>query len=800
MKHPSWISTTIALSVCLLLSAANLFASPNNGKLTTNPDFTRGGQKDDYHDWTLGPTGLRGWIFGSKVQTCESRQILVTAVAKGSPADGIFMTDDVIVGLGTQPFQDDARVSLAKAITAAESEQGGGKLRLLRWRAGKTEPVNLNLTVMGTYSDTAPFDCPKSKKVFELGCDAIAKRKIGEVSIASDMNALALLASGKAEYQPMLAAYAKLVADHRFGGYVNWEYGYACMFLAEYVLATGDRSVFEGLKRITLEIVKGQSAVGTWGHYPAFPNGNLEGYGCMNQPGLSLTISLVLARAAGVKEPALDRAIAKASGFLRWYANKGAIPYGDHQPWDSHEDGGKCSSAAVLFDLLGDREAAEFFAKMAAAAYAERENGHSGNYFNILWSLPGVIRCGPLTSGAYLKELSWYYDLARGWDGSVAYQGEPQGGEEMNKHTTWDCTGSFLLAFAAPKQSLYLLGKKPFAFPALNQAQTDEVIAAGRDFTPSTQATCYDGRTTEQLLAGLTSWSPGVRGRSASSLARREGDFVPALLKMLAGSNRDARYGACLALVKLGPKADAAAPQLRVALKDADPWVQYLTCQAIAALSPAVRATRAPDLLTLAVTPNPNDPRRMVQRAVGYALFSPPPGVRGTQSILATSLDGVDRRRLFPAMKAILQNDDGAARGSVGGIYSKLTEPDVATLLPAILKACERKAPSGEMFGDGIRVAGMELLSRRHIREGMAVCLLLIPGRTDNALECLKRYGVHAQSMVPQLRELSEKYKKLGSVKAAIDKTIPEIQAAKDAPQLVSMSEFIAKNKTAKQN
>jgi len=54
--------------------------------------------------------------------------------------------------------------------------------------------------------------------------------------------------------------------------------------------------------------------------------------------------------------------------------------------------------------------------------------------------------------------------------------------------------------------------------------------------------------------------------------------------------------------------------------------------------------------------------------------------------------------------------------------------------------------------------------------------------------------------MVPQLRELSEKYKKLGSVKAAIDKAIPEIQAAKDAPQLVSMSEFIAKNKTAKQN
>ena len=26
------------------------------------PDFTQGGKKDASHDWTLGPTGTRGWV------------------------------------------------------------------------------------------------------------------------------------------------------------------------------------------------------------------------------------------------------------------------------------------------------------------------------------------------------------------------------------------------------------------------------------------------------------------------------------------------------------------------------------------------------------------------------------------------------------------------------------------------------------------------------------------------------------------------------------------------------------------
>ena len=40
-------------------------------------------------------------------------------------------------------------------------------------------------------------------------------------------------------------------------------------------------------------------------------------------------------------------------------------------------------------------------------------------------------------------------------------------------------------------------------------------------------------------------------------------------------------------------------------------------------------------------------------------------------------------------------------------------------MLPEIIKAIEEMAPSDEMLADGIRMAGLDLLSRRHIREGM---------------------------------------------------------------------------------
>ncbi len=610
----------------------------------------------------------------------------------------------------------------------------------------------------------------------------------------------ALLAEGAPESLPLIRKEAEWAANFATESFATWYYGYLLIFLSEYTIATGDESVRAGMKRLALEAARGQSGVGTWGHKFAMPNRNLNGYGAMNQPGLSLCLGMVLAREAGVRDAVLDEAIAKASKFVRWYVNKGAIPYGDHLPYPAHEDNGKCSSAAVLFDLLGDGEASGFFGKMSVAAFSERERGHTGNYFNMLWALPGVSRCGPIATGAYWREQGWYYDLARDWTTSFGYQGSPVGEEEHGKYKTWDCSGGYLLAYALPLRSLLLTGKKPSVVPPFNEAQAAHVIASGRDYAYKNAPNPYERRSVEELLVGLSNWSPSVRKRSAKELAGRDETIVPTLVKMLGGTNRDARYGACEALGALGPKADAAAPELRAALEDPDPWLQCLAAEAIPALGPEARKESVSDLLALTLRPNPADPRRRVQRSAAVALFSNYPGTRGPKSILAESLEGVDRELFYPAVQSLLENEDSVARGSVQKVFKELTDRDLVTLLPAIAGATERIAPSNEMFGDGIRLAGLDLLSRLHIIEGMDLCIRVVEPtrwglgkRIGPCLDSLARYGAHAKEKLPELREMREelmKYPPHAAHAVLVEAAIVAIESEDSLPTLVGISEF----------
>lgn len=782
------------------------------------PDLTRGGKPDNAYRWTLGATGARGWFWsravGGGIQCDETRQILITDVAKGSPADGVLKKGDVVMGVNGKAFGGDARRLFAEAVTEAERETNGGVLKLVRWRAGKSENVQLKLEVLGTYAATAPYGCAKSKRIFEQGCETIAKKGFKDadgnvlISIENDMNALALLASGHTKYRTLVAHYARAVAEYQpdMNGLPSWEYAYNTLLVAEYALATKDKSVMAGLRKLSLDIARGASPIGTWGHGFVQRSGNLGGYGCMNQPGIPLTLAMVLAREAGVKDAELDKTIATASGFLRQWVNKGAIPYGDHEPWPWHDDNGKCSGAAVLFDLLGDREAAAFYSRMGTAAYAEREGGHCGNYFNILWALPGVSRCGPEATAAYFKETSWYYDLARGWDGPLKFVGFP--GEDA--YAAWDCTGSYLLGYALPLKSLYLTGRKKGVTPVLSSAEVADTITAGRDFTFQTAENreWYAERKTEALLAGLSSWSPAVRLRSSLALGRREGNFLPQLLELLNSEDRYSRYGACEALGRLGPKADPAALQVRALLNDKDPWLRMLAAKTLAYMGPEVRAAAVPDLLRAALIKDPNDRRQRLVGEVAKALFALMPGTDEPTPILSESLDGVDRPLLYAALKEVLANEDGLIRGLAAGIYPLLTADDVRALLPEIVAATRKNAPSGEMMRMDIRWAGLDLLARFRIREGMGLCVDMMNefewGRVqDRCTKPLETYGGAAKEMIPRLRETIVAMRKgyeendwsssLKQDTEAIEKLIKTIEADKKPAPVLSIDEFIAK-------
>jgi hypothetical protein len=738
--------------------------------------------------------------------TSDARQIAITQVDATSPADGSFVVGDVLLGVGSKPFASDPRTELGKAITLAESAAGQGKLTLTRWRAGKAEEVTLQLATLGNYSATAPFDCEKSQRIFTQGCQALATKMTQanphQDAIVRSLNALALLASGDPQYLPLLKKEAQWAADYTSNSMQTWHYGYVMIFLAEYIIASEDKSVLPGLRRLALEAAKGQSAVGSWGHGFAIPDGRLGGYGMMNSPGIPLTISLSLAIKAGVKDPEIPRAIELSARLLRFYIGKGAVPYGDHHPWiENHDDNGKCGMAAVLFQLLEEPQAAEFFSRMSVACHGpERDTGHTGNYFNMLWAMPGVARSGPQATGAWMKEFgAWYYDLARKWDGSFAHQGPPD--LNHDSYRNWDCSGAFLLAYAMPLQKIALTGKRftqgPPKVPQLDATQAQALINDGRGWNNKDRNSGYDQLSKEEILSLLRSWSPIVRERAAMALGRRKDASVPELIALLSAPEIEARYGACQALAIIrGRGADAIEPLLKL-LNDPDLWLRIKAAEALATMGdPAKKAV--PRLLELlAQVDTAKDPRGMQQRYLSFALFD-------GGGMLNGSLKGVDRKALYTAVRAGLKNQDGRARGSIGSVYRNLSVDEIKPLLPAIYEAIVVPAPSGEMFADTIRVEGLRLMAQHHIKEGMNACVTYTrqqnpwasEKRTPELMKILLQYGTHAKALIPDLNKLADYFehdeknfpKHLMRQKAqCLRDTIKALETSTDTPKLQSL-------------
>ncbi|MBP8299586.1 MAG: HEAT repeat domain-containing protein [Planctomycetes bacterium] len=767
------------------------------------PDFTKGEviPKAAEHDWNLGPTGARGWMFCDRMVTTDARQVAITKVAKGSPADGMLAPGDVLLGVGGQPFLRDPRTELGKAITAAESSTG--KLQLRRWRAGTTEEVQVELPVLGSYGALAPFDCPKSQRILEQGCAALAARLAdptygrGLDAIPRSLNALALLASGDATYRPLVAREARWAAEFTAESMQTWHYGYVMLFLAEYVLATGDREVMPGLQRLAVEAAQGQSAVGSWGHGFARPDGRLRGYGMMNSPGVPLTIALVLAQQAGVKDTAVPIAIERSARLLRFYIDKGAVPYGDHHPWiETHDDNGKCGMAAVLFSLLGETAGAEFFSRMSLASHGpERDTGHTGNYFNILWALPGVAQSGPQATGAWMQEFgAWYFDLARQWDGTFVHQGPPE--RDHDSYAGWDATGAYLLAFAIPRGQLVLTGRRTSVAPQLTAPAAAALIADGRGWDNKDRHSAYDALSTDQLVERLASWSPVVRERAAMALARRQAPVVPTLVNLLEAPALPARYGACQALIALRGRAAPAVPALRKLLAATDLWLRIKAAEALASIgAPANGAV--PELLGLLAQVDPErDPRGMQQRYLSFALFD-----REFGGMLSRSLEGVDPDALYQAVRAGLRNQDGRARSSLGSVYRNLSATAIKPLLPAIHQAVMEPAPSGEMFADGIRVEGLRVLAKNRVEEGLRACVQYAreqnpwasEKRTPELMQILRSYGAHAKVVLPELQQLANYFandepdfpRELMQQKArCVREAIAAIEASTELPEL----------------
>ncbi|MEI7945411.1 MAG: DUF6288 domain-containing protein [bacterium] len=757
--------------VMAALAAGPLFAAP--------PDLTQSNKVDRSLTYNLGATGLRGWIYTRAASnldasqgrtTTASRQILVTHVGTNSPASGVMEVNDVILGVNGKPFSDDARKSFGQALTEAESK---GVLKLIRFRSGKTENVQLKIRIMGSYSATAPYDCPKSKLILAEACKALENEKM-EQGLWGAVNGLALMASGNLAYMQKVQAFAREMATREVTdkGRSAWECGYKNLFLCEYYLLTGDKEVMPGINALTIKMAQGQGLYGTFGHgFSALtPEGKLHGsippYGPVNQAGLIANLGIVMGKKCGVNDPEVLPAIGRASKFFGYFVDKGAVPYGEHEPWPYHENNGKSALTAIFFSAQGNQtEAARFFTKMSTAAYANREYGHTGQGFSYLWGALGANMGGPAAAAAFMKEAQWHFDLTRRCDGSFVYDGGEQYGPGKTHDNTYygkssycglSPNATYVLTYAIPLRKLCITGRELKKADCLSAKEVTQVMASGRFDLERKQ------KTPQELVVAFGDWSPVVRGWAAEELAGRPEAkaMVPQLIALAGGKDVHARQGACETLGFL--KSQEALPVLIRLLSHEDRGLRFKAAQAINKMGGSASPALPEILKALAATGEPlqpinwDDAIQLTHGQLAHALFSGP---------LSGQLKQTDTKLLYPAIRVVSRNPDGMARATLRGYFqNNLTVEDVQALAPDIFAAVKTPSPADKMFSNEIRMGGFKALTKYNFIEGVEAGVEFAKtqgghgseSRTGEIMKEIMKYGSAAQGAIPALKELKD--------------------------------------------
>lgn len=816
---------TAAVSCTLLLgTAVPLFAQvPDLTKDTSSVD-----RKQTYN---LGATGLRGWIYTKAANnldaaqgrtTLASRQILVTHVGTGSPADGVVKVDDVILGVEGKPFSDDARKSFAWAVQTAETEAKDGVLQLTVSRGGTIHELSLKLSVMGTYSDTAPWNCPKSKRILDDACKVLEKEELN-TNWAGPVQGLALLATGNTEYLPKVQEFARRLAaievdpDKKPEGFVwgdTWTAGTRSLFLCEYFLITKDKEVVPAITKNTLMLARGQSMYGTFGHGFASLtkagkfNGSVPPYGPVNQAGLPANLAIVMGKKCGVKSAEVDQAIARAAGFFGYFSGKGAIPYGEHEPWPYHENNGKNALCALMFGAMGDKpKETDFFARMATAGYPNREYGHTGQGLSYLWSALGAAVGGPEMAAAFFRKASWHLDLVRRSDGAFTYDGAEQYGAGETDDDTYfgkssynglSPAASYVLTYALPLRKLVITGRDADPSGWLDKQEAARVVASGRFDLDRREMSA------KELVTAFSDWSPIVRGWAAAELANRpEGKtMVAELIQLADGSDPHQIQGACETLGLLN--APEALPVLVKQLSHSDRWVRFKAAQAIRAMGGTAKPALEGILNALVSTAEPlwpirwEDPIQFAHGQLAAAVFSGP---------LKDDVNQMDAKLRYAAIRAITTNPDGMARATLRNFFeNQLSEADVIALAPAIIAAVETPSPADTMFNNEIRMGGLNALAKYHFKECLpaAADLAFTQGghgsenRTGEIMKIIASYGKAGKPVIPALRNVIENFNRdtergdfppsLNLVRVgAIEETIRTIETATTQPELRSI-------------
>jgi HEAT repeat protein len=435
------------------------------------------------------------------------------------------------------------------------------------------ETITLQLAVMGNYSDTSPWNCPVVEKIRENAYKVLEKKyavdRRGRTR-ANTLTAIALVSSGKPEHRALVKKWVRSKAGHAWHpptqrrGMGTWGVGFGALECAIYYDATGDEFVLPALRHYAIGTSIGQSAGGAWGHGFAGPtdfgepHGRIGGYGALNAAGSRAYFLITLAHKLGVDHPEVVAAVERGRPFwIGAHVDKGSIGYGYHPPKWKDDSNGKNYGAAYASFVMGDKHAAKYYAMHSTHASFTRRGGHgSPNLWHYTPLSAGL--CGPRATQMHMRNMRWFYTLARRHDGSFVVQGTQVG---IGGKPVRDATATYLLHYQAPLKQLVITGKDADESIWLTDEDRKQILISARRQLNDKGLIEESGaplleRDTDDLLALLNFFYPDRRAKIAAELGRRflagESTIPRRLIAPLNSSNARYRCGALQALTACG--------------------------------------------------------------------------------------------------------------------------------------------------------------------------------------------------------------------------------------------------------
>lgn len=755
-------------------------------KLLTATVFISGtvdAQHFEYKEHHLGPTGLFG--------VTSPTDIKITKVQPGSPADGKLKVGDVIVAAGAAPFKDNTRRQLADAIDRAETEEARGILTVTRKDGAK---VDLQLKVLGTYSDTAPYHCPKTDAIITQTADGLVKSRNFSAH-GLPIGLLGLLATGEPKYLEVVkrelhsAPWAKpelaLTLDKY--GTVAWSWGYTNLLLCEYYLLTRDEYVLPAIKAYSVAIATGRDAAGLWGHGMATldlnrgqAHGRLPGYAVMNQSSLPCFVSLLLADKCGIQHPEVQAGIEQTHAFYTGFIDRGTLPYGVHNPNSkSFNNNGMSGLAAVAFALRGNSRGATFFSRMSAAAHNTMETGHTGHFFNQLWTGLGADLAGPETSAAFFEETRWLHTLNRTWDGNFTYDGCGYKDGTFSYRGLSDA-GSHLLNYCLGRHALLITGKHADPSIWLKGREVGDAIALATMDMKSKS----DG----ELLDLFDHPMPKLRGEAVWTLRTRNHKLMDSIKKMLRDGT-DLQRQSAIGYFGYGcPKEQIALARETLAAIMRDPQ-ESMEMRAEAAGSLCWLAEAGypyfDDMLKLVMADKPQDPLGKLDEQLGSGLnvLCQDPYAAGLVK---------DQRLFYAVVHKLLDHKRATARTAGVKLVANIPLEDFHQVADQLQYIIDDKDLTYHSYHNlGPKTEAISILARLNIKGGIEFAFDTLEAKGGKAgfkirmlMDVLPKYGANAKYALPRIKAVNA-----GKFQKQWDAMVKTIESATATRKMISFEE-----------